>query len=81
MPRAVASFMPDAEAWLLDRRLWILASMCVLCPLAFLRRLDSLKFTSYVALCAVANLVRTSVHGVNSAAAHASPVLPRRSLS
>ncbi|KAL8287637.1 hypothetical protein RQP46_003495 [Phenoliferia psychrophenolica] len=57
MPRAVASFLPDADAWLLDRRLWILFSMCILCPLAFLRKLDSLKFTSYVALCAVANLI------------------------
>ncbi|KAM0750748.1 hypothetical protein T439DRAFT_348048 [Meredithblackwellia eburnea MCA 4105] len=57
MPRALQSFLPDASPALLDRRLWILAAMCILCPLAFLRRLDSLKFTSYVALCAVADLI------------------------
>ncbi|KAI5477022.1 alpha-1,2-mannosyltransferase, glycosyltransferase family 22 protein [Pseudohyphozyma bogoriensis] len=58
MPRVVISFSPEAPIWLLDRRLWILASVVVLCPLSFLRKLDSLKFTSYVALCAVVNLAR-----------------------
>lgn len=57
-PRVVVSFAPNAPEWLLDRRVWILASMCVLCPIAFLRKLDSLKWISYVALSAVANLVR-----------------------
>lgn len=48
----------EMDAIWLDRRLWILASMTLLCPLAFLRRLDSLKVTSYIALCAIAYLVR-----------------------
>ncbi|KDE05490.1 hypothetical protein MVLG_04178 [Microbotryum lychnidis-dioicae p1A1 Lamole] len=57
MPRVVYSFWSSSPDWLLDRRLWILLAMSMLCPLAFLRKLDSLKFTSYIALCAVANLV------------------------
>lgn len=48
--------MASTSIWL-DRRLWILASMTLLCPLAFLRKLDSLKVTSYIALCAIAYLV------------------------
>lgn len=48
--------MELTSIWL-DRRLWILASMTLLCPLAFLRKLDSLKVTSYIALCAIAYLV------------------------
>lgn len=31
--------------------------MTLLCPLAFLRKFDSLKIISYISLCAVANLV------------------------
>lgn len=58
MPKVVHSFQPDLTgSVLLDRRLWILASMSLLCPLAFLRRLDSLKMTSYVALCTIGYLV------------------------
>ena len=59
--QVVHSFNPDlTDSVLLDRRLWILASMTLLCPLAFLRRLDSLKLTSYIALCAIGYLVRPS---------------------
>ncbi|GAA5827480.1 hypothetical protein JCM11251_003830 [Rhodosporidiobolus azoricus] len=58
MPKVVHSFAPDlTNSILLDRRLWILASMTLLCPLAFLRRLDSLKHTSYIALCAIGYLI------------------------
>ncbi|GAA6036702.1 hypothetical protein JCM8097_003437 [Rhodosporidiobolus ruineniae] len=58
MPKVVHAFAPSlVDSILLDRRLWILASMTLLCPLAFLRRLDSLKHTSYIALCAIAYLV------------------------
>ncbi|GAA5939860.1 aspartate/glutamate transporter [Sporobolomyces koalae] len=59
MPKVVKSFDPmmDPNTIWLDRRVWILASMTLLCPLAFLRRLDSLKVTSYIALCAIAYLV------------------------
>lgn len=61
MPRVVTSFSTDAPDWLLDRRLWILISMTILCPVAFLRKLDSLKYISYIALIAVANLVSISL--------------------
>lgn len=57
MPRVVYSFSKSSPDWLLDRRLWILLAMSILCPLAFLRKLDSLKVTSYISLCAVGNLV------------------------
>ncbi|CEQ41175.1 SPOSA6832_02867, partial [Sporobolomyces salmonicolor] len=57
MPKVVRSFNPSlTDSIFLDRRLWILASMTLLCPLAFLRRLDSLKMTSYIALCSIAYL-------------------------
>lgn len=42
---------------LLDGRLWLLLSMVVIVPLSFLRRLDSLRFTSQVALASVVYLV------------------------
>lgn len=62
MPKSIRAFVPSEiaapERLYEDRRLWILLSMFVLVPLGFYRRLDSLKFISYVALCAVANLVR-----------------------
>lgn len=57
MPRVVLAFDSAAPEWLLDRRLWILLAMTLLCPLAFLRKIDSLKFTNYISLCAVGNLV------------------------
>ncbi|GAA6049356.1 hypothetical protein JCM3770_007305 [Rhodotorula araucariae] len=63
MPKVVHSFKPDlVDSVLLDRRLWILASMTLLCPLAFLRRLDSLKLTSYIALCAIGYLIFVVVY-------------------
>ncbi|GAA6019624.1 hypothetical protein JCM10207_006946 [Rhodosporidiobolus poonsookiae] len=58
MPKVVHSFAPTlVDSIFLDRRFWILTSMTLLCPLAFLRRLDSLKVTSYIALCAIAYLI------------------------
>ncbi|KAM0786719.1 hypothetical protein ACM66B_002160 [Microbotryomycetes sp. NB124-2] len=62
MPRVVYSFAAAAPAWMLDRRVWILLAMTMLCPLAFLRRLDSLKITSYISLCAVGNLIFVVVY-------------------
>lgn len=63
MPKVVRGFQPDlSDSVLLDRRLWILASMTLLCPLAFLRRLDSLKMTSYIALCTIGYLVFVVVY-------------------
>ncbi|BGP17511.1 hypothetical protein JCM10213v2_005544 [Rhodosporidiobolus nylandii] len=58
MPKVVRSFFPTlVNSVFLDRRLWILLAMTLLTPLAFLRRLDSLKHTSYIALCTIAYLV------------------------
>ncbi|KAF9163938.1 hypothetical protein DFQ27_002708 [Actinomortierella ambigua] len=48
----------DPTLWfLLDRRFWITVFMAVIAPLAFLKRLDSLKATSALALGAVVYLV------------------------
>ncbi|KAG8960008.1 hypothetical protein FRC03_007202 [Tulasnella sp. 419] len=44
-------------AWTLDGRVWITLFMIVLIPLCFLKTLDSLRHTSYVALFSVAYLV------------------------
>lgn len=60
MPSVVASLYHDLTSpdtnppdWALSGRLWITILMAVLIPLAFLRRLDSLRHTSYVALFSV----------------------------
>jgi amino acid permease len=57
LPNVVASLYhdltsPDTNppAWALSGRLWICLVMTVLVPLSFLRRLDSLRHTSYIAL-------------------------------
>ncbi|CAG8779516.1 13612_t:CDS:1, partial [Ambispora leptoticha] len=47
----------DSNSLLLDRRFWITASMIVIVPLSFLKRLDSLRHTSVIALIAVVYLV------------------------
>lgn len=60
MPRCIVAFSPakyDLPAWILTRSLWIMLSMTCLVPLAFLRKLDSLKSISYIALCSVGILV------------------------
>lgn len=45
------------EHWLfLSRRFWLVASMALLVPLAFLRKMDSLKYTSFAGLLSVAYL-------------------------
>ncbi|KAI9493525.1 transmembrane amino acid transporter protein-domain-containing protein [Zychaea mexicana] len=60
MPQVVASFSDHAGAqdqMLLDRRFWITVFMAMtILPLSFLRKLDSLKYTSIVALVAVVYL-------------------------
>ncbi|XXH02606.1 60S ribosomal subunit assembly or modification protein [Hypoxylon texense] len=59
MPDVVGGF--DARAndipFLMDRNFWITAFMLVIIPLSFLRRLDSLKYTSIVALVAIGYLI------------------------
>ncbi|KAK6829482.1 AVT6-involved in amino acid efflux from the vacuole [Apiospora arundinis] len=50
MPGVVLGFDSRAEnvSFLMDRNFWITAFMLVIIPLAFLRRLDSLKYTSVI---------------------------------
>ncbi|KAL1743260.1 transmembrane amino acid transporter protein-domain-containing protein [Schizophyllum fasciatum] len=62
MPKVVASLYHDISdldppAWALSGRNWITMFMVILVPLAFLRHLDSLRHTSYIALFSVAYLV------------------------
>ncbi|KAH7551193.1 hypothetical protein BM1_10067 [Bipolaris maydis] len=59
MPGVVRGFAPGAAhmAFLVDRQFWITAFMLVVIPLSFLRRLDSLKYTSIIALFSIAYLV------------------------
>jgi amino acid permease len=60
MPSVVASIFHDLTSpsinppsWALSERLWLTFFMAILIPLSFLRQLDSLRHTSYVALFAV----------------------------
>ncbi|RMY42208.1 hypothetical protein D0866_00080 [Hortaea werneckii] len=60
MPGVVKGFVADsgdAAAYLFERRFWVTAFMLVVIPLSFLRRLDSLKYTSVLALTAIAYLI------------------------
>lgn len=60
MPQVVLSMshhlpgetLPDHSMWL-DGRLWLLLSFVIIGPISFLRRLDSLRFTSQIALASV----------------------------
>lgn len=47
----------EAAAFLGDRHFWVTAFMLVIIPLAFMRRLDSLKYTSIVALISIGYLI------------------------
>lgn len=60
MPNVVAALYHDLTSpdtnppdWALNGRIWIILLMLVLVPLAFLRKLDSLRHTSYIALFSV----------------------------
>lgn len=63
MPQVITSFAKALDRhdqlspFLLDRSFWIFAAMTLLSPLCFLRRLDSLRHTSYLSLIAVFYLV------------------------
>lgn len=60
MPQVIRSFFHNAESneILMDRRFWItLSIITAVGPLSYLRKLDSLKYTSLIALFAVAYLV------------------------
>lgn len=74
MPNVVAALYHDLTSpdtnppdWALSGRNWITILMVVLVPLAFLRKLDSLRHTSYIALFSVGEptirpLVSYTVH-------------------
>ncbi|RGB42286.1 transmembrane amino acid transporter protein [Rhizophagus diaphanus] len=61
MPQVISGSLGDKLAdeysLLMDRRFWITIFMFVIIPLAFLKRLDSLRHTSLIALIAVVYLV------------------------
>ncbi|PGH04295.1 hypothetical protein AJ79_07142 [Helicocarpus griseus UAMH5409] len=60
MPGVVEGFIgADAAGmdFLLDRHFWVTAFMLVVIPLSFLRRLDSLKYTSIIALTSIGYLM------------------------
>ncbi|KAK3051576.1 hypothetical protein LTR09_007231 [Extremus antarcticus] len=68
MPGVVLGFARDGGGaeFLLDRRFWITAFMLIVIPLSFLRRLDSLKYTSVIALVSIAYLVVLVVYHFGS---------------
>ncbi|KAI1823759.1 transmembrane amino acid transporter protein-domain-containing protein [Xylaria intraflava] len=59
MPGVVEGFDSRAAAipYLMDRNFWITVFMLFIIPLSFLRRLDSLKYTSIIALIAIGYLI------------------------
>ncbi|KAK3067864.1 hypothetical protein LTR53_014996 [Teratosphaeriaceae sp. CCFEE 6253] len=58
MPGVVRGFgEPGNAVYLVDRHFWVTTFMLIVIPLSFLRRLDSLKYTSVVALVSIAYLV------------------------
>ncbi|KAG6040819.1 hypothetical protein E4U41_006990 [Claviceps citrina] len=59
MPGVMLGFNSQAERipYLVDRHFWITAFMLLVIPLSFLRRLDSLKYTSLVALVSIGYLI------------------------
>lgn len=59
MPGVIRGLNENADSipFLVDRKFWVTAFMLVVIPLSFLRRLDSLKYTSVVALVSIGYLV------------------------
>jgi amino acid permease len=59
MPGVALGFDDNAEQipYLVDRHFWITAFMLLIIPLSFLKRLDSLKYTSLVALVSIGYLI------------------------
>lgn len=59
MPGVMRGFSANADAYpyLVDRHFWITAFMLVIIPLSFLKRLDSLKYTSVIALISIGYLI------------------------
>ncbi|KAL9002069.1 MAG: hypothetical protein Q9188_004983 [Gyalolechia gomerana] len=59
MPGVVQGFSENAAgvSFLVDRHFWVTGFMLIVIPLSFLRRLDSLKYTSVIALISIGYLV------------------------
>lgn len=59
MPGVARGFDSRADSvhFLVDRKFWITAFMLLIIPLSFLRRLDSLKYTSIIALVSIGYLI------------------------
>lgn len=59
MPGVVLGLNENAEQfpYLVDRHFWITAFMLLVIPLSFLKRLDSLKYTSLVSLVSIGYLI------------------------
>ncbi|KAI0394514.1 transmembrane amino acid transporter protein-domain-containing protein [Xylariaceae sp. FL0594] len=59
MPGVIEGFDSRAASvgYLMDRNFWITVFMLAIIPLSFLRRLDSLKYTSIIALIAIGYLI------------------------
>ncbi|MCJ1242485.1 hypothetical protein MMC14_010493 [Varicellaria rhodocarpa] len=59
MPGVVRGFSENAGgvSFLVDRHFWVTGFMLIVIPLSFLRRLDSLKYTSVIALISIGYLV------------------------
>ena len=74
MPGIMLGFNSRAGdiAYLVDRHFWITAFMLLVIPLSFLRRLDSLKYTSIVALVSIGYLIVLVVYHF-AADPHADP--------
>lgn len=74
MPGVVLGFAGWAAEipFLVDRNFWITAFMLLIIPLSFLRRLDSLKYTSLVALVSIGYLIVLVVYHF-AADKHADP--------
>ncbi|KAK7418655.1 hypothetical protein QQX98_003845 [Neonectria punicea] len=74
MPGVILGFASGAAEipFLVDRNFWITAFMLFIIPLSFLRRLDSLKYTSIVALVSIGYLIVLVVYHF-AADKHADP--------
>ncbi|KAK2748937.1 hypothetical protein FQN57_007220 [Myotisia sp. PD_48] len=59
MPGVIEGFVGENSGtdYLYDRHFWITAFMLIVIPLSFLRRLDSLKYTSIIALSSIGYLL------------------------
>jgi amino acid permease len=74
MPGVVLGFNGNAGdvPYLVDRHFWITAFMLLIIPLSFLRRLDSLKYTSIIALVSIGYLIVLVIYHFGTDA-HADP--------